>query len=146
MVRYTDLESMIEDGIIEKGWNRPKCVTLMKQKFVEYVVGKSITHVYPVAEEYSNQAGGMQGGLISAAFDNTFGVLVWAITNRQEMATLDLNVSFHKPIYLNDKLIITAYIKSRGKTLIHLLGEAYDSKKNLIATANSNYYLFKKIN
>lgn len=145
MVRYTDLESMIKDGIIEEKRNIPKCVTLMEQEFIEYIAGKSMTHAYPVLEIYANQRGGMQGGFISAAFDNTFGGLVYIITNCLEMATIDLNVSYHKPIYLDDKLIITAYIKSQGKTLIHLTGEAYDSSKNLIATANSNYFIYKKI-
>jgi acyl-coenzyme A thioesterase PaaI-like protein len=143
MVKYNDLESMIKDGIIGKDRAQPNCVTLMQQEFVEYVVGERLTHAYPVLDIFSNPRGGMQGGFISAAFDNTFGAMVVLLINHLEIVTVDLNVNFHKPIYLNDKLIVTAYIKSQGNTRIHLIGDAYDGNKNLIATATANFYILK---
>lgn len=141
-MRYTNLESLAAYGIIEIP--RPNCVTLMQQEFVEYVVGERLTHAYPVLEIFANQRSGMQGGFISAAFDNTFGMLTYMVLGHLQIATVDLNVSYHKPIYINDKLIITAYIKSQGKTLIHLTGEAHDKENNLIATATSNFYILRK--
>jgi acyl-coenzyme A thioesterase PaaI-like protein len=134
---------MIKDGIVEKDRVQPNCVTLMQQEFVEYVGGESLTHAYPVLEIFSNPKMGMQGGFISAAFDNTFGALVYMTISHLEIATMDLNVNFHKPIHVNDKLIVTAYVKYQGNTRIHLTGEAYDMEKNLIATATSNFYILK---
>lgn len=144
MVRYTDLQSMVGDEIISGLESRPNCVKLMQQEFVEYITGEKLTHAYPVLEIFANPRGGMQGGFISAAFDNTIGSLVCMVVKHMEFTTIDLNVSYHKPIYVNDKLTTTAYIKSQGKTIIHLTGEAYDKQKNLIATATSKYFIFKK--
>ncbi|MGI5921002.1 MAG: PaaI family thioesterase [Syntrophomonadaceae bacterium] len=141
MVKYTDIQSMVEDGIIDDIETKPNCVLFMKQEFVEYVVGESATYAYPVLEVYANPRGGMQGGFISAAFDNTFGALVHMITKHLQIVTLNLNVSYHKPIYVNDKLIVTAFLKSNGKTIMHLIGEAYDTHQNLIATATSSFFL-----
>ena len=144
MIRYTDLQSMIEAGIIEKNRSPSNCVVLMEREFIEYVVGESATYAYPVLEIFSNPRKAMQGGFIAAAFDNTFGGLVYLATKHIEMATIDLSVNYHKPIFENDQLTITAYLKSPGKTIIHLIGEAFNSKKELIATATTNILLLRK--
>jgi len=137
---YTDLESMIADGIIQ-GRANPNCVEIMQQQFVEYIVGQSLTCDYPVLEIYSNPRKAMQGGFISAAFDNTFGLLVYLATNRLDMATIDMDVNYHRPIFENDKLTVTVYIRSLGKTIIHLIGEAFNSDKQIIASATTNVTL-----
>jgi len=137
---YTDLEQMLADGIMEER-PEPNCVKIMHREFVEYVVGKSVTCAFPVLEIYSNPRKSMQGGFIGAAFDNTFGTLVYLATKKMNMATIDMNVTYHKPIYENDRLIVTVYIRSLGKTIIHLVGEAYDTKGNLIASGTTNITL-----
>lgn len=140
---YTDLESMLADGVMVKR-PEPNCVTLMQREFIEYVVGKSTTFAFPVLEIYSNPRKAMQGGFIGAAFDNAFGAMVYFASKDLNMATIDMNVTYHKPIYENDRLIVTVYLKSLGRTLIHLAGEAYDSEKNLIATATTTVILLDK--
>ncbi|MEA4923996.1 MAG: PaaI family thioesterase [Syntrophomonadaceae bacterium] len=140
MTIYTDLEKMLADGIMEEK-PEPNCVTIMQWEFVEYVVGKSVTCAFPVLALYSNPRKSMQGGFIGAAFDNTFGTLVYLTTKKMNMVTIDLNITYHKPIYENDRLIVTVYIKSLGKTIIHLVGEAFDSQGNLIASATTNLTL-----
>lgn len=144
MIRYNDIESLVADGIIEKDHSMSNCVVVMKGEFVEYVTGVSTTFSYPVLEMFSNPRKSMQGGFISAAFDNTFGFMVYLSTKQVEMATIDLHISYHKPIFENDKLTVTVYIKSLGKTIIHLIGEAYDGEKNLIASASTNFFLLRK--
>ncbi len=143
MTVYTDLELMYADGIVEK-MAEPNCVKMMQREFIEYVVGKSATFAFPVLEMYSNPRKSMQGGFIGAAFDNTFGALVYLTTNEMNMATIDMNVTYHKPIYENDRLIVTVFLRSLGKTIIHLVGEAYDSKNNLIASATTNITLLDR--
>jgi uncharacterized protein (TIGR00369 family) len=143
VVKYTDFESMVKDGIM-KVVDSPNCVELMKREFIEYIVGESVTCAYPVLEIYSNPRKAMQGGFISAAFDNTFGALVYLETKKIEMATIDLSVNYHKPIFENDKLIVAVNIKSLGKTIIHLTGEAYNNEKNLIATATTNIMILDR--
>jgi uncharacterized protein (TIGR00369 family) len=86
----------------------------------------------------------MQGGFIGAAFDNTFGMLVYLLTKNLAMATIDLNVNYHKPIFESDKLEVTASLKSLGKTIIHMAGEARNRENELIASATTNIYLLDK--
>ena len=143
MTVYTDLELMLADGIMEER-PEPNCVKIMQREFVEYVVGKSVTCAFPVLEIYSNPRKSMQGGFIGAAFDNTFGTLVYLTTKSLKMATIDMNVTYHKPIFENDQLIVTVYIRSLGKTIIHLVGEAYDSAGSLIASGTTNITLLDK--
>jgi len=137
---YTDLESIIADGIIEER-EIANCVELMQQEFVECIVGQKLTCTYPVLDIYLNPRKTMQGGFISAAFDNTFGSLIYFSTGRLDMATINMHVNYHRPIFQNDKLTVTVYVKLLGKTIINLEGEAYNTDKKLIASANGNFIL-----
>jgi uncharacterized protein (TIGR00369 family) len=140
MAKYTDYKSMITDGILKVVVN-PNCAEMMKQEFVEYVEGESLTYNYPVMEMYSNPRKSMQGGFISAAFDNTYGPFVVLVTGMISFTTLDLYVNYHKPIYEDDTLTVIASIKSQGKTIIHLVAEAFNKEKELIASSTSKIFL-----
>ncbi|MDD3269844.1 MAG: PaaI family thioesterase [Syntrophomonadaceae bacterium] len=145
MQRYTDIESLLAAGKVKSSdIVPPNCVATMQSEFVEYIVGHSISYDYPALEIFSNPRKAMQGGFIGAAFDNTFGALTFLLTGQMEMATIDLNVSYHKPIFENDILTVTAILQSKGKTIVNLRGEAYDRQKSLIATATTNIMLLAK--
>ncbi|NLV17498.1 MAG: PaaI family thioesterase [Syntrophomonadaceae bacterium] len=120
---------------------QPSCAKFVTGEYVEFIPGKSLTIAFPVKEEYLNPALSMQGGLISTAFDNVFGPLCLLVTNTPYTTTLDINTSFHRPIYAGDVLTVTATVTSSGKTKIHMLGEAYDGNNKLIATATTNYFI-----
>ncbi|MDD2619515.1 MAG: PaaI family thioesterase [Syntrophomonadaceae bacterium] len=145
MQRYTDFESLLAARKVNKSdIVPPNCVKTMESEFVEYLVGKSITYDYPALEIFSNPRKAMQGGFIAAAFDNTFGSLTFLLTGKMEMATIDLSVSYHKPIFENDILRTTAILQSKGKTIVSLRGEAFDRNNNLIATSTTNIILLAK--
>lgn len=145
MVNYTDLQSMIDDGIVEEHIMRKSanCLDLMEPEFIEYVVGESVTLAYLVKDSYLNLRESMQGGLIAAAFDNAFGFLIYLVTKKIQVVGIDLCVSYHRPIFEKDKLIVTIYLKFKGKNIVHLIGEAYNEEKKLIATATSNLMLLE---
>jgi acyl-coenzyme A thioesterase PaaI-like protein len=86
----------------------------------------------------------MQGGFIAAAFDNAFGALVYLTTGQLDMASVDLHVNYQRPIFENDLLTVTVFQKSKGKTVVHASGEAYDQSGCLIATATTNIMLLDK--
>ncbi|HHV72301.1 MAG TPA: hypothetical protein GXX38_06800 [Clostridia bacterium] len=46
------------------------CLKLIKPKFINYTPGESLTYFCPVLHSYLNDRKIMQGGFISAAFDN----------------------------------------------------------------------------
>ncbi len=143
MTKYTSLESMVAAGILQPLEN-PNCVETMQREFIEYIPGASLVCAYPVLKIYSNPRKAMQGGFIAAAFDNTFGALVYLTTQKINMATIDMSINYHKPIFENDKLEVTVNLKSLGRTIVNLVGEAYDKEKNLIATATTNMILLDR--
>lgn len=129
--------------IYEKIEKRPECSVLLDQKTLEYVPGKTLVVDYPVAERFLNLAGSMQGGFIVAAFDNTFGQLSYLVTEKVPIATIDINTTFHRPIFKNDILKITARVQAKGKTTIHLVGEAVNKEGKLVASAATNYMILR---
>jgi uncharacterized domain 1 len=113
------------------------CASFMQPKFIDYIENESITYEFPVLDTYLNPWKCMQGGLISAAFDNAFGALALLLAGKSSVTTIDLNLSYHRPIYAGDSLMVKVYLKSKGKNIITMWGEAFDSSDRLIATATS---------
>ena len=140
MARFTSIEQMAQKYQFP-AVKHPQCREVMQPEFVEYVEGESLTYKFPVLEMYANPRNSMQGGFIGAAFDNTFGGLVYLLTGRLEMASIDMYVNFHRPIFVGDHLYTKAVLKSKGRTVVHMLGESYDSKERLVATATTNIML-----
>lgn len=117
----------------------PPCFTNMKAKLTAHKPGIELTVSFPVYETYVNPAGSMQGGYITAAFDNVFGPLCYRASGTGASAMVDINTSYHRPVFPGDQLIITARVKAKGKRIIHMEGEAYNSEKKLVASASCDY-------
>lgn len=120
------------------------CFGVMKPKIMEYVHKKSLTIAFPVLEEYLNPDGRMQGGFITAAFDNAFGALCfYEVKDLALPATIDISTSYQRPIFMGDELIITVNIKSMGNTIVHMTGDAKNKEGKLVATSTTNIMLLK---
>jgi len=115
----------------------PKCFIEMGGRFIDYQENKSIRLGFPVQERYSNPAGNLLGGMISAAFDNTFGPLSY-LAAKKPTVSLDLNITFIKPIRPKDlELIVEGNIVKISKKFIIFEGKAYNPDNELIATGTS---------
>jgi uncharacterized protein (TIGR00369 family) len=115
----------------------PKCFVEMDGKFLEYKENQSIKMSFPVQERFTNPAGNLLGGMISAAFDNTFGPLSY-LTAKKPTASLDLNITFIKYIKPeNGNLIVEGNIVKISRKFILFEGKAYNADYELIATATS---------
>lgn len=145
MKKYTSYEQMIADKVITGriAEEQPPCVTVMKPVFKEYIPGESITYIYPVLDEFLNPRRTMQGGFIAAAFDNVLGTLAFLETKLKNLASADLAVYYHRPALAGEELTITAYLKHKGKNIVFLSGEAYNSDGKLVATATTNLVSFE---
>lgn len=119
----------------------PPCYLHMKAILVAYDTDKGLTVAFPVLEAYLNPAGTMQGGFITAAFDNVFGPLCYLASGSRASAMVDINNSFHRPAFAGDELTITARVKTKGRTIIHMEAEAYNQDNKLVASAHCNYML-----
>jgi uncharacterized protein (TIGR00369 family) len=115
----------------------PKCFKEMGGEIVDFNAKDYIKIVFPVKEKYSNPAGFLLGGMISAIFDNTFGPLSFAIAQRPTVS-LDLNTTFIKTISPKEKeLIVEAKAIKITKRFIIFEGKAYNPSNELIATGTS---------
>lgn len=119
----------------------PPCYVNMKARLVSYGPDTGLTVAFPVFESYLNPGGTMQGGYITAAFDNVFGPLCYLASGTRASAMVDINNSFHRPAFAGDELTITARVKTKGRSIIHMEAEAYNQDNKLVASAHCNYML-----
>lgn len=110
---------------------------MMRGEYVGYESRTMLSIAFPVLEEYLNPMNAMQGGIITAAFDNVFGPLSY-LAARTPCTTLDLHTNYIRSIVAGDTLTVTANIVSRGLSAMHLSGEAVNGKGKLIATCTSH--------
>ncbi len=115
----------------------PPCFTTLGGTFLDYESRTSLKVSFPVLKETLNPQAQMQGGFITAAFDNVFGPLSY-LAARCRCTTLDVHTQFLRPIDEGDTLLITARVVARGPNSIHMTAEAMNSANKLIATSNTN--------
>ena len=70
-----------------------------------------------------NPNGTLHGGMIAAAVDITFGMLVRFYTRIGKAVTLDLDISYMRPIQIEDAYLIQAKIKKDGRRVKFLHGD-----------------------
>lgn len=119
----------------------PPCYTSMKARLTGYKPDTELIVTFPVVEAYLNPAGSMQGGIITAAFDNVFGPLCYRASGTPASAMVHINTSYHRPVFAGDELTITARVKAKGKKIVHMEGEAYNREKKLVASAHCDYMI-----
>ncbi len=117
----------------------PNCFNFMDGKIKEYIPGRGLTVSFTARDEYLNPAMTMQGGFITAAFDNVFGPLCRLVTDTGSTTTIDLNTHYHRPVFSGDEITISAVVKSKGKTKVHMHADAFDANGKLIASATTTY-------
>lgn len=115
----------------------PPCFDFLGTTIEFYEHRKSLICSFAVRQEWCNPAGGMQGGLITAAFDNVMGPLSY-LAARKPCTTVDLNTQYLRPILPGDTLCITARVEILSPQIVYMTGEAVNSRGKRIATANTN--------
>jgi uncharacterized protein (TIGR00369 family) len=120
----------------------PPCFTSMKGEFLEYESRKSLRVSFPVTANSLNPQTIMQGGFITAAFDNVFGPLSY-LAARGPCTTLDIHTQFIRGIDEGDTLVVTAKVVARGSSTIHMTAEAVNSAHKLVATGSTNLFIVR---
>lgn len=101
-------------------------------KIVEYVKSKSMVTVYPVPERFTNPMGMLQGGILSAMFDDTIGWLTYAATARPVVST-GFNVQFIRGVKAGSPLVIRAVIMSKSRQTMLVSAEAFTKNDKQVA-------------
>jgi uncharacterized protein (TIGR00369 family) len=120
----------------------PPCFTSMKGEFLEYQSRKSLKVSFPVMEGSLNPQGKMQGGFLTAAFDNVFGPLSY-LAARTPCITLDIHTQFFRGLKSGETVTIVAVVVARGPGSIYMTAEAHNSAEKLVATSNTNLLIVK---
>ncbi len=120
----------------------PPCFTSMEGTFLDYVSRKSLKVSFPVTSDTLNPQANMQGGFITAAFDNVFGPLSY-LAARGACTTLDIHTQFIRGIGEGDTLYITAEVIARGPSTLFMTAEATNSAGKCIATSSTNLLIVR---
>ena len=112
-------------------------------EIIDYKEGQFLKVSFPIKEKYNNPMNITLGGYFSVFFDLTYGPFSFMELQGPSMS-LDLNVSFIKPITPADKkIIIEARIVSRSKTFINMEAKAYKEGDTLLASSTSRMMIIR---
>lgn len=82
----------------------PKIFMDMDGELIDLVEGVSLTARFPNKERYMNPMGFMQGGIITAAIDNTVSPLSYMLGSAN--ITQSISTTFKRPIKQTDRFIV----------------------------------------
>jgi uncharacterized protein (TIGR00369 family) len=114
----------------------PPSVKAFDIRFEEYLPARSLTATVEVSAQHANAVGLLQGGFLSAMFDNLIGPLSY-LTARGPTTTLELTTHFLRSAFPGERLRLTAEVRKAGRTAIYIAAEAHNANNKLVATAMS---------
>ncbi|RLD75226.1 MAG: hypothetical protein DRJ10_15660 [Bacteroidetes bacterium] len=115
----------------------------LEGEILEYNEGEFLKVSFPIKEKYNNPMNITLGGYFSVFFDLTYGPFSF-IETQGPTTSLDLNVSFIKPVSVTDKkIVIEAKIVSKSKTFINFEGKAYKEDGTLLASSTSRMMIIR---
>lgn len=120
-------------------------IEMMQPKYIDCnYETKELSIMFHVEKWELNPQGSMHGGLVSAAFDNTFGMLTHYLADDCFITTVDLSTRYLKPIPEDTELLVKVKACSSGRTLVSLTGEAYIVGEDILAaTASSTFMILR---
>jgi uncharacterized protein (TIGR00369 family) len=117
----------------------PPCAKLLGWELIaEYPDEGRIEIAFHPTAEMLNPRGAVQGGFVAAMLDDVMGPAMVSSTGGKEgMVTIDMNVSFLRPVYPG-RVIGKGRIINRGKTIVYMEGELFDDAGEMLARATSS--------
>ena len=114
----------------------------MKGEFVDFGIENGVIRCkFPVLNEQLNPFGVMQGGIISAAIDNTIGPLSMLVAPPNITRKMEVKY-IHSIDSTIDFIYVTARFLEKKKRLLYFEANVDDaSETNLYATAKSTHWV-----
>ena len=137
LIKLKEKYSGIADSILLP----PPIFLEMGGEILEYdETNSTIMIKFPLKYNYANPFNKMQGGVIAAAIDNTFGPLSMLAAPLNYTRTME--VKYKKQIDVNDDFIIVEAIVTGQKTKrLFLEAKVYDQLGCVMATANATNWI-----
>ena len=120
----------------------PRVFTDMEGEFIDLVEGISLTARFPNKDRYMNPMCFMQGGIITAAIDNTVSPLSFMLGSPN--VTQTISTTFKRPIKKTDRFIIVkASMIEKTETHIVMQAEVKNNSGKLMANGVAKCVLIK---
>lgn len=121
----------------------PKIAMELGVEFLDYKKGQSLTGRFIVQEKHTNPMGVLQGGVLTAMFDNIIGPLSY-LAARNPATTLELSTNYLRSARPGESVTISAYVKGKGNRNLFIEAQAFNIKEKLMATCTSHILILKK--
>lgn len=93
--------------------------------------------------QFNMDGGSLHGGIIATMFDFSLGILSGAINGLSYNPTVELTTTYMRPIISGDSVIIKAKVINSGKSVTHLMGEAYVKGSDKIVACSKAMFFNK---
>jgi acyl-coenzyme A thioesterase PaaI-like protein len=122
----------------------PPCFTLMQGEFLEFdPIPGSLSAQFPVLESYLNPYGTMQGGLVSAAVDNTLGPLSALVAPPN--VTRHLELTYSQPITLDmEHIVVRARLLERKGQQLFFKARVQNQEGLRLARAKAVHWILNE--
>jgi len=120
----------------------PNTFAKLNGEFINFIDDKKLVTRFHIEKEFSNPQGTVQGGIIAACFDDTFGPLGVAKSGKPILTT-NMNVQYIRPVPLEQDIFIITEIVSISRSNIFLRADIFNSTGKLLAQASTNQLILK---
>lgn len=119
----------------------PPVFDFMQGELLEFDPESAFLKVrFPVLESYLNPYGAMQGGMVTAAVDNTLGPLSMLVAPPNVTRTLDMK--FSSPVTPDlENIFVEARLKERNDRRLEFTAEVRDQTGRLLARAKALHWI-----
>lgn len=103
---------------------------------------KTLVLSFPVEEYMRNPAGVMHGGAVAGALDITMGSLTFYCSGEFLTPTININVSYERPIPTGKRMMVEATVLSCGKTMAYASAKAWmeGQPDKIVCSAVGTYF------
>ena len=88
--------------------------------------------------EMANPTGLLHGGMQSAILDDTIGITSATLGYEGFLISIDTHVDYLGKVKVGEKIRSVGRVVREGRSIAHITAEIYDSKGDLVSTADSN--------
>lgn len=152
-IAYTSLVEEVGAGLdglgqlraLMSSGRKPGILRSLDFEFIEVEPGRAVFAGMPGEHAY-NPIGTMHGGYAATLLDSACGCAVHSqLTASQTYTTLDLNVSYHKPITRDTgRLRAVGHVRSLGKRVAFAEAQLVDAGDKLYASATSTLLILQR--
>jgi uncharacterized protein (TIGR00369 family) len=103
---------------------------------------KTLVISFPVEEYMRNPSGVMHGGAVAGAMDIAMGSLTFYMSGETVTPTINMNVSYERPIPTGVRMFVESACLSCGKTMAYATARAWieGQPEKTVASASGTYY------